>query len=225
MVLDKPLIIAIIITHNIIPTITQINELILCFTISVGLSASNLGNLRLIISPIKCDTNGINIDNTNSNKESIILVLNFINKIIFPINNTGVVMNNPNNTLDINIFLVLIGSDFNILIFLPSKLIILLVTLVIKAVTAIKHSINKDVLLTIKSIEKAISFELVSKETTLSYLITTNIVAIMNNNKPNPALIIKTGVLKNVFKSFFTSENVLEVDLIVNELTLTFLGI
>ena len=89
-----PIIFVIIITDiisNNIPIITEMNELALCFTTSVLFSASNLGYFRLTISPIKCETRGINTDNINNSIDSIMLILNLIISIIFPINNTGVV--------------------------------------------------------------------------------------------------------------------------------------
>ena len=48
---------------NPIPANTDIIELVLCFTTSALFSNSNFGYFKLIIIPIKCDTNGISIDN------------------------------------------------------------------------------------------------------------------------------------------------------------------
>ena len=95
----------------------------LCFTTSVLFSASNLGYFKLTRIPIKCETNGINTDKISSSIASNILTLNFMNNTMLPIIRTGVVRIRLEYILDINIVLVLIGNDFIIFIFFPSKLI------------------------------------------------------------------------------------------------------
>ena len=126
---------------NIIPIITDINELVLCFTTSALFSASNFGYFKLTFIPMKWDTNGIN------NKDSNILILNFINRIIFPINSTGVVIIKQEYILDISIVFIFIGNDFKMFMFFPSKLITELVIDVIYAVKDINTNINIDILL------------------------------------------------------------------------------
>ena len=72
---------------------------------------------------MKCETSGIKTDSIINNIDSNILVLNFINNIMSPITNTGVVINKQVYILDINIVFTFIGNDFKITILLPSKLI------------------------------------------------------------------------------------------------------
>ena len=200
------IIITIEITNNNIPIITDKKELVLCLTTSVEFSKSNLGYFKLIIKPIKCETRGINIDNINNNIIEIILILNLINNIISPIINTGVVINKQDNILDVKMVLVSIGRDLSILIFFPSKLIKEFVIDVIKDVNEIIINIKIDVLFVIKSNDISDSLILFNKKIKLSYLKTIIMQATINNTKPNPALIINTGVEKNVFNSFFIKE-------------------
>ena len=109
------------------PIITDMNELVLCFITSVVFSQSNLGYLRFTIIPIKCDVSGIIMDNIIKSMDSKRLILNFISNISVPINKTGVVMVRDANILLIKIVFTFIGRDFNMLIFLPSRLMIELV--------------------------------------------------------------------------------------------------
>ena len=209
------MVIIIVIINNIIPIVTAIKELALCFTTSDVLSQLNFGYLRLIIIPIKCDTKGIIIDSMINSNDSIIFILNLTIKTKLPINNIGVVIVNAANTLLIKIVFVFIGNDFNILIFFPSKLITELVIDVMNDVNDIKMNINIDKLLFINSFvspRPVCSF--VSMGIMLSNLIDIIMVAMINNTKANPALIINTGILKNVFSSFFINEIVFGLDFI-----------
>ena len=131
--------------NNSIPIITDKNELILCFTTSALFSYSNLGYFKLIISPIKCDISGVIIENISNNIISKIFNLNLINRIMSPINIGTVVIDSAAYILDIKMVLVLIGNDFSMLIFFPSKLITELVIDVINAADEIRIKIKIDI--------------------------------------------------------------------------------
>lgn len=206
------IIIMIDIINNIIPSVTAIKELVLCLTTSVVLSQFNFGYFKFIIIPIKCDTNGINIDNIINNIDSIILSLNLMNNIISPINKTGVVMVRAANTLLNSIVFTLIGNDLRILIFLPSRLITELVMEVINDVNNIKTNTSIGKLFIIRSfdIPKEV-WSLVSIKITLSIFIDIMIVAKINNTRAKPAFMMKTGILKKVFNSFFIKDLVCEL--------------
>ena len=203
--------------RNIIPIITEMKELALCLTTSVVFSQSNLGYFKLTMIPIKCDISGINIDNTSTIRLYRMFILNFINRIIFPINRIGVVITRQAYIFDIKIVLIFIGSDFKILIFLPSKLMTELVIDVINEVNIRRRRITMDILFVI------ISFDMPNPPTSsvsvgiiLSNLKGTMMTAIINNTSAKPELIIKTGVLKKVFNSFFISDDTCDLALIFN---------
>ena len=130
-----------------IPIKTDNIELILCFTTSVGLVASNFGYFKFIIIPISSDTNGNIKDKISNNRMLIILNLNLINSIISPINIQGIITTKADITLYIIISNGFIGILFNILIALPSRDIIELVIEVIRAVNT-----NKPKLITGKKL-------------------------------------------------------------------------
>ena len=123
-----------------------------------------------------------------------------------------------------SIVFVFIGKDFNILIFLPSKLITEFVIDVINAVKDIRIKINIGILFIIRffDIFKP-SVSLVNNTKTLSNFKAMNIVAITNRTKAKPAFIINTGVLKNVSNSFFTNEIVIGLALMLSFFILVFL--
>ena len=164
----------------------------------------------MVIKPIKCETNGNKSDSISNKIASTGLILNLINNIMSPIINIGVVRTKLLYILDINIFFVLIGNDFKILIFLPSRLITELVIDVVKAVNEIKTNINNDKLFITTFLSKPNPFLSISIGN-ISLNFRHNPIDInINNTKLNPAFTMNTGVLKNVFNSFFTSETILD---------------
>ncbi len=126
-----------------------------------------------------------------------------MNNIISPNNIGGVVINKLEYTLDIRIALTFIGNELTILIFLPSKLFAGLVIDVIKPSIVISNNIINDILLSIKSLAILNVFGYIREGIRTLYLIDIPIEAIKNNTNPNPALIINTGILKNIDNSFF----------------------
>ena len=97
----------------------------LCFTTTASVSASKRAYLRSIKIPINSVTRGSAITAIRSSSPSITPRLNLKIIIKVPIRVTGTIKSIAANTLDIIIFLPLIGSDFNRLnIFLSSEIMV-----------------------------------------------------------------------------------------------------
>ena len=79
--------------NSTIPINTEIIELILCFTISVSLLASNLGYFRLMINPITADKNIVTIVSINICITYVMVVSNLI------INNISDIKKNGNSMM------------------------------------------------------------------------------------------------------------------------------
>ena len=194
----------IVIPVNNIPVNTAIAELILCFTTSVSFSASIFGYFKFTIIPIVSETNGNIIDEIKIINTSIILKLNLINIIISPTTKTGTIIITAVNTLEIIILNEDTGKLFSILNDFPSNEII---ELVIEDISDEKQTNpNKitGIYDLICSTEIGISSDIVFIK--LSNFILINIQPIKNIANPIAVFITKTGVLANLFNSFFISD-------------------